>query len=303
MQAQPHRHCHADNPVHASSDATGTLWQWSRPGLEVRFCRDVVTTPQVWELRAPSHHVIVHLGGWIDTLETELEGRGGSSGPPLPGEVWTIPAERRYSSYLTGEMAEYAILSLSPTSLDTPAPERAHATDMTAVEGTADPSLHLKLLELARWHNAVPTSDLEAAAISSLVDQLRKSIRQAYSLEPLPQRQGLHRATLNAPQSRRLRRYLHAHLSAPLTLAELAQEARLGEHQLHRAFLSTFGTSPWQYLIRQRLRRAQHLLVATAKDITTIANETGFSSHSHLTTTFGRHVGCTPREYREATLR
>lgn len=303
MQPQPHRHCRADNPVHASSDAVGTLWQWSRPGLEVRFCRDVVTIPQVWELKAPRHHVIVHLGGWIESLETELEGRGGSSGPPLPGEVWTIPAERRYASYLTGETAEYAILSLSPTNLNDRAAERERATDLTAVEGTVDPLLHRKLLELAHWHNAVPTSDLETAAITGLLDQMHEGIRQTYYLDPPPQSQAHHRAALNAPQARRLRRYLYENLSAPLTLAELAQEARLGEHQLHRAFLSTFGTSPWQYLIRQRLRQAQHLLAATEKDITTIANETGFSSHSHLTTTFGRHVGCTPREYREATLR
>lgn len=283
--------------MHASCGAVGTLWRWSSPGLEVRFCRDVVTTPQVWELRAPTHHAIVHLGGWISSLETELEGRGGSSGPPLPGEVWTIPAGRRYASYLTGEMAEYAILSLSPTSLDD------RATDMTAVEGAADPLLHHNLLELAHWQNVAPTGDLEAAAITSLVDQLHDRLRQAYSLDHLPRHQVHHRAALSAPQARRLRRYLHLHLAEPLTLAELAEEARLGEHQFHRAFLSTFGTSPWQYLIRQRLRQAQHLLIATQRDITTIANETGFSSHSHLTTTFGRHLGCTPREYREATLR
>jgi len=57
-------------------------------------------------------------------------------------------------------------------------------------------------------------------------------------------------------------------------------------------------TTPGQYIIRQRLRRAQHQLASTRRDITSIALDCGFSSHSHLSASFARHLGCTPREHR-----
>jgi AraC family transcriptional regulator len=51
-------------------------------------------------------------------------------------------------------------------------------------------------------------------------------------------------------------------------------------------------------MIGERLRRAKWLLTHIARDITDIALETGFSSHSHLTTTSTRHVGVTPHLFR-----
>lgn len=55
-----------------------------------------------------------------------------------------------------------------------------------------------------------------------------------------------------------------------------------------------------QYIIAQRLRRARWLLMHTRNDITTIALETGFASHSHLTTAFKQHTGLTPLAFRQS---
>lgn len=303
MQVHPNRHQRADNAVHASTEATGTLWHWSQLGTEVRFCRDVVTKPQTWQLLDSRHTIIVHLGGRIESLETELEGRGGSLGPPLPGEIWAIPGSRRYASYLSGDTAEYAMLSISPSpsDLDVDSSSKIAPVELKAVEGIPDPVLHRQILELALWHNVTSGGDLESTAIEALVDGIRNRIRAQYSHDSRRPGTPRYKIVLNARQARRMRQYVHAHLSEPLTLSELAAEARQGEHQFHRAFQATFGTSPWQYLIRQRLRRVQHLLATTSKDITTLAHETGFSSHSHLTSTFNRHIGRSPSSYREMT--
>jgi transcriptional regulator GlxA family with amidase domain len=46
-------------------------------------------------------------------------------------------------------------------------------------------------------------------------------------------------------------------------------------------------------------RRARWLLITRSMDITAVALETGFASHSHFTTTFKAHLGMTPREFCE----
>jgi hypothetical protein len=32
----------------------------------------------------------------------------------LPGEIWTIPAERKYASYASGQVIEYVLLYVNP---------------------------------------------------------------------------------------------------------------------------------------------------------------------------------------------
>ncbi len=71
-------------------------------------------------------------------------------------------------------------------------------------------------------------------------------------------------------------------------------------HQLLVAFPKAFGVTPGQYIIRQRLRCAQRLLLERKMDITTIALGIGFSSHSHLTDCFRRHLGCPPATFRKS---
>jgi pSer/pThr/pTyr-binding forkhead associated (FHA) protein len=62
----------------------------------------------------------------------------------------------------------------------------------------------------------------------------------------------------------------------------------------------SIGRTPAQYIIQQRLRHAQRQLANTKRDITTIAIESGFSSHSHLTACFHKHLGTCPSAFRKA---
>lgn len=97
---------------------------------------------------------------------------------------------------------------------------------------------------------------------------------------------------------RRLKAHVHEQLGTCLTLDGLAELAEMTVHHFLVAFRRAFATTPAQYVMHQRLRRAQHELVSTRKDITTIALDCGFSSHSHLTSTFTRLVGEAPSHYR-----
>lgn len=92
--------------------------------------------------------------------------------------------------------------------------------------------------------------------------------------------------------------FIDDRLGTPLPLDELAQRARLSRSAFTRAFRAATGISPHRYLTERRLALAQRLLRTTGLPIAFIAQETGFSSQSHLTTIFRAATNCTPAEYR-----
>jgi AraC-like DNA-binding protein len=53
-----------------------------------------------------------------------------------------------------------------------------------------------------------------------------------------------------------------------------------------------------RYLTQMRLRAGMEQLLDGVDDITRLALELGFSSHSHFTESFRREFGCTPSELR-----
>ena len=96
----------------------------------------------------------------------------------------------------------------------------------------------------------------------------------------------------------RLREFIEESLDQDLCLEALAREAGVSMYVLPRAFQQHFGVTPHQYVLGRRLLRARALLSDTDLPIAEIALETGFSSQSHLATTFKRCIGVTPNAYR-----
>lgn len=95
-----------------------------------------------------------------------------------------------------------------------------------------------------------------------------------------------------------LRRHILSSLSKPLKISELAGLAGMSVTSFSIAFKQAFGVSPAKYIMQERLRRAQWLLVNTSKSVALIADETGFSSQAHLTTALKRLHGATPGRIR-----
>lgn len=247
------------------------------PGMEVIFALEDIEREVAWEIRAAWHVAIIHLGGRMDLLETELDGHGGSTGAALAGEVWTVPAGRTYSGRSRGGHIRYAELWISPEVIDRIAP----------LAGVHDERLRREVERLAEVSEAL---EIEDAALG-LLASARRSLG---GVPPEVSGTGLAPAV-----ARKVRGEIHGRLGEELSLAYLAEVAGMGCHRFLASFRATFGSSPWQYVIRARLRAAGRMLETTDLDITRIALETGFASHSHLTTAFGRHFGQTPGGYRK----
>ncbi|MFI1225034.1 MULTISPECIES: helix-turn-helix domain-containing protein [unclassified Streptomyces] len=87
-------------------------------------------------------------------------------------------------------------------------------------------------------------------------------------------------------------------LDHPLTVQDLARQARMSSRNLGRHFRSVTGTTPLQWLLTQRIRHAQELLETTDDTVDAIATATGMGTATTLRRHFNRTVGVPPDRYR-----
>ena len=85
----------------------------------------------------------------------------------------------------------------------------------------------------------------------------------------------------------------------PMTNQELANAVGLSVRTFERRFLASFHVTPQQYIRKLRIRIACRQLVYTGASLADIALESGFADQSHFSHEFRRHMGRTPREYRD----
>jgi AraC family transcriptional regulator len=81
-------------------------------------------------------------------------------------------------------------------------------------------------------------------------------------------------------------------------LRDLAAAGGLSAFQLCRAFAKLNGCTMTEYRNALRVRLALDRLADPRTDLSTLALDLGFSSHSHFTLVFRRHVGIPPSIYR-----
>lgn len=83
-----------------------------------------------------------------------------------------------------------------------------------------------------------------------------------------------------------------------LTVEDLARQANMSSRNLGRQFKAATGTTPLQWLLIQRIRRAQDLLENTDRGIDSIAEAAGMGTATTLRRHFQAAVGVSPDAYR-----
>ena len=82
------------------------------------------------------------------------------------------------------------------------------------------------------------------------------------------------------------------------TLATLGRDVGSSPYHLTRVFSEVTGLPVHRFLLRLRLTVALERLDAGQVDLSALALELGFSSHSHFSAAFGRHFGISPDSFR-----
>jgi transcriptional regulator GlxA family with amidase domain len=96
----------------------------------------------------------------------------------------------------------------------------------------------------------------------------------------------------------RIDRWLRAHLSEPLRIADLATHCGFGMRRFHQLFIEAFGETPHRYLQRLRLDISITMLADPRRSLTDIALEVGFGDQSAYTHAFTRRFGLAPGQWR-----
>jgi AraC-like DNA-binding protein len=110
---------------------------------------------------------------------------------------------------------------------------------------------------------------------------------------PCPTRGGL------APwQAKRVATYIQDNIGLRLRAQDLAAAVRLSPGHFHRVFKATFRETLTAYIIRQRVRAAQKLMLSTSQSLSHVALHCGLYDQAHLTRLFRRIVGESPAVWR-----
>lgn len=264
-------------------------------GIELTVASESIEKPTIWKIHENRHALIFHLGGKINRIETEINRRASRLNPPTDGEFWLIPANSEYTTYTQGESVRYAEFYFDADYLEKLLGARAKNYELLPSVGQFDIFLFQNVKKLV-------SASLKSDDISNLIGE---NISQTICLHLFgnygaKSPESTQNALKFSPKRfELLQEYIHDNLAEKITLENLATIAEVSPHNLLRLFGKSFGKTPAQYIIEQRLQKARWLLANTARDITTIAFETGFASHSHLTSTFKKHVGLAPHKFRE----
>jgi AraC family transcriptional regulator len=160
----------------------------------------------------------------------------------------------------------------------------------------------------------VPFSDpLVGAAALQLASELQKAhgadagfmerlagvmLEQVFRALVTPGTRGINPRHLHFSRLQAVLNHVHTYLAGDLSAARLAQRAEVSVAHFSRIFREATGVSPHQYVLAARLDLARKLLAQSNLPISRIAEESGFSSQSHLTAAFRAAHSTTPAEYR-----
>lgn len=99
-------------------------------------------------------------------------------------------------------------------------------------------------------------------------------------------------------QERKVMRHIGEHPDRLISVQALADLVGLSVGYFSRRFKASFGVSPRDYMIRDRLERAKALMRGTASPLCQIALDCGFCDQAHMSRTFRAVMGATPNRWR-----
>jgi AraC family transcriptional activator FtrA len=160
-------------------------------------------------------------------------------------------------------------------------------TDLLTSAGSAA-SLDLCLHVVQRDYGA----EIATQVARDLVVPLHREGGQAQYIDtPLPELDG---ANLFADTVS----WLQAHLDETVTVSDLAGRSAMSPRTFARRFLASTGTTPYQWILRERIRLAQRLLETSDLPIDSVAEKSGLRTASNLRKHFGRALRTSPHAYR-----
>jgi AraC family transcriptional regulator len=269
----------------------------SWPGMAAEIVQATRSDRIESRFRAPVHLLAVYERGMRHEGETFVEGLPGSTLRDFRRKLVFVPAGHEYRDWQVSRIrTRVAYFYFDPAAL-------AINADLGVTELPFSPRLFfednglwdlaLKLTTSIEGDGSVHRPYVEALGVLMAHELIR-----LHNGEPAAKPQV--RGGLAAWQERTVVAYIEDHLVEPISLATLAQQARLSPYHFSRAFKQSFGVPPHRFHGSRRIERAKTLLAKPAQSVTEIAFTVGFCEASSFTAAFRRETGLTPSSYRRS---
>ena len=186
-----------------------------------------------------------------------------------------------------------------------PSVDERPANPFPFVTGPCDASAfwrHRDLVQRIAAQETLPLEPLwaDVTALQLTADVLEAAYAQA-GVSPQPRRTATDRD--HADRTEAAKRFLASSLGERITLDDVARAVHTSPFHFTRIFQQRVGVPVHRYLTRLRLRAALERLAEGADDLTALALDLGFSSHSHFADAFRKEFGRTPSDVRRSTTR
>ena len=95
--------------------------------------------------------------------------------------------------------------------------------------------------------------------------------------------------------------YLREHMQEPVLMDDLVRHVGFSRARMFDMFKAQTGLTPYDYLQRLRVEKAQEQLRQTKLSVTEIGLAAGFSSAQYFSTVFARYTGVSPTAFRNGS--
>ena len=174
-------------------------------------------------------------------------------------------------------------------------PEGPFDQPQTAIDGRTY-LFQRQLVETLRGDSPVDSLFIEESAVW-LAAQVLDSAGDRAGSPPVRQSVSSRAARLHRDHAEHARQILVLCFGQSYSLEELAHQVGVSVFHLCRIFRRQTGLTLHEYRTELRLRHALERLPEPGTDLSQVALEVGFSSHSHFTAAFRRAFGITPSAF------
>lgn len=97
----------------------------------------------------------------------------------------------------------------------------------------------------------------------------------------------------------RAERFMTENFTDKIGLKEVADSVHLSPNYFHKLFTFVTGSTPHDYLMKNRLNYAKELIMTSDHDMMEISMLSGFGSQAYFNYCFKKSTGLSPMKYRE----
>jgi len=195
-----------------------------------------------------------------------------------------------------GHIVADALSHYDPSALD------RHGSPFQLTHGPAQPRVLFEQHRLRRqvrngFHDALAVDEQSMRLLERTIDDAHQ-IRGVRPQKLRPQTKRARRNQMEAAKS-----YLAVRFRQRVALDDVARAAHCSAFHLARVFRNEIGIPIHQYLNRLRLGAALEWLAEGADNLTQLALDLGYSSHSHFTHAFRQEFRISPSQFRYSANR